>query len=282
MTRRTRSCQRRHFNALLIAVYVIIGIGVVCWVFNSRAQQRQEHSQRLDGLPTAEALYEVKMPEGTPHQLVTNKGMTLSFNERTHNPNYVAWELTRDEVGGLEERRSAFTHDDRVNGCAYTEDYRRSGFDRGHMMPAADAKSDPEMMEQTFMLTNICPQRHSLNGGSWKKLEEKCRLRVQRDSAIIIIAGPVPGDRITQYIGETGVAVPQRFFKVILAPYISTPYAIGFVMPNDRVPGGMQATAMSIDDVERITGYDFFSALPDSLEEALESYFSFNRFSRNQ
>lgn len=99
------------------------------------------------------------------------------------------------------------------------------------------------------------------------------------DSAIIIICGPVVTDRITSRIGETGVAVPERFFKVILSPFANPPRAIGFVMPNGKLRGGIQAAAVSVNEVERITGYDFFAALPDDVEEEIEDQCKFNFWS---
>lgn len=206
--------------------------------------------------------------------------MTISFNSGFHVPNWVGWELTRDKAEGSEPRADRFTRDDNVRGCAWPEDYRGSGYDRGHMAPAADMKWDGEAMRMSFMLTNVCPQDHALNAGAWKKLEEKCRLWAQADSVIYIVAGPVLTDTIDTYIGGNGVAVPKRFFKVIVSPYADPPRGIGFVMPNGKVPGGMQATAMSIDEVEAITGHDFFSGLPDDVEAAVESQCRFGLWSR--
>lgn len=271
--------RRSSLVSSLLPVCLVVVIVLIAWAVVSSARAGTPAADRPDGLPSGQELCRVKIPQGLPDQPIVTEQMNISFSKETHCPNYVAWELTVDEVGGSEGRRGKFTSDPRVSGCATTDDYRNSGFDRGHMMPAADAKWSADMMDQTFMLTNICPQRHSLNGGAWKSLEEKCRDRAAVDSALIIVCGPVPGDRVTQRIGATGVAVPRRFFKVIMAPYAPEPYAIGFIMPNDRVPGGMQAAATTVDEVERVTGMDFFSAMPDSLEEALESQVRFHRFS---
>lgn len=80
-----------------------------------------------------------------------------------------------------------------------------------------------------------------------------------RDSAIVIVCGPILTDEITRAIGPGNVSVPERFFKVVLAPYANPPRAIGFIMNNGHVPGGMQAAAVSVDEVESATGYDFFA-----------------------
>lgn len=173
------------------------------------------------------------LPHGlvaAPERTVTNPdleevevlygAMTISFNPGFHVPNWVGWELTRDKAEGSEPRADRFTRDDNVRGCAWPEDYRGSGYDRGHMAPAADMKWDGEAMHKSFMLTNVCPQESTqLNAGAWKKLEEKCRLWAQADSVIYIVAGPVLTDTVlTPHIGGNGVAVPSCFFKVSVSP----------------------------------------------------------------
>lgn len=221
----------------------------------------------------------VTTPETIPSQIVNYEGMILSFNKDLHIPNWVAWELTATEVSGTFPRDDNFRGDDNVIGSAEKWDYSYSGYDRGHMAPAGDMKWSAKAMDESFYMTNMCPQAKSLNTGAWKRLEEKCRQWAEIDSAIIVICGPIVTDPINEYIGDSKVAVPQRFFKVILSPYIENPRGIGFIMPNAKVPGGMQAAAVSIDEVERVTGYDFFSSLPDEVENDVESQCKFHYWS---
>lgn len=221
-------------------------------------------------------------PATLPEQRVTYTGMELSFNPEWHEPNWVAWELTADETMGDIKRENNFYCDESVKGCADHYDYSYSGYDRGHMAPAADMKWSAQAMHSSFSMANICPQSKSLNTGAWKRLEEKCRIWAQADSAIIIISGPVTTDKPKDYIGDSRVAVPQRFFKVILSPYVTPMRGIGFIMPNDKVAGGMQAAAVSIDEVERVTGHDFFASLPDELENEVESQCDFHYWSTHK
>lgn len=221
----------------------------------------------------------VTTPESIPSQIVNYDGMILSFNKDLHIPNWVAWELTATEVSGTFPRDDNFRGDDNVIGSAEKWDYSYSGYDRGHMAPAGDMKWSAKAMDESFYMTNMCPQAKSLNTGAWKRLEEKCRQWAEIDSAIIVICGPIVTDPINEYIGDSKVAVPQRFFKVILSPYIENPRGIGFIMPNAKVPGGMQAAAVSIDEVEQVTGYDFFSSLPDEVENDVESQCKFHYWS---
>lgn len=210
------------------------------------------------------------------------RGMDLSFNPQYHIPNWVSWELTSDETSGEVSRTNKFSADPEIPESAETWDYNYSGYDRGHMAPAGDMRWNREAMEQTFLMTNICPQVKSLNAGSWKNLEEKCRQWAQADSAIYIVCGPVIDGKPIEYIGDTRVYVPRRFFKVIISPYANPARGIGFIMPNGKVPGGMQACAVPIDSVESLTGHDFFASLPDDIEADVESKCDFHYWSTHR
>lgn len=224
-------------------------------------------------------LEKVVTATGLPEQLINYEGMVVSFNKDAHVPNWVAWELTADEVAGTVPRAKDFFADKSVTGCANPWDYSYSGYDRGHMAPAGDMKWSTVAMQQSFCMTNICPQNNDLNSGAWMRLEEECRVWAQADSAIVIVAGPVLSDDLTETIGDTKVIVPHRFFKVVLSPYADPPRGIAFIMNNGKVPGGMQAAAVTIDEVERVTGHDFFSALPDDVEAQVESECRFHYWS---
>lgn len=259
--------KRRKRNAMIRRIIVLLIILVVAGVYAYNEKRAAQYEGIRDGL---DSLLMVKIPTGLPHQEVEYSAMKLSFNKDLHIPNYVAWELTRGELEKKVGRNQGFMTDRNVDGCPTVDDYKKSGFDKGHMMPAADAKFDAQAMVETFMLTNICPQASELNQGSWRSLEEKCRIWADADSAIVIVCGPIVNDEMTETIGGTKVAVPKRFFKVILSPYANPPRSIGFIMPNGKVHGGMQMAAVSVNEVERITGYDFFSSLPDDIEEKIE------------
>lgn len=250
----------------------------VAWTACNFIKASDQTSSRVD----CGSLTTVLMPESIPSQIKEYTGYTVSFNPQTHCPNWVAWELTADETRGVEPRAKRFWTDTDIDGCAQTSDYRNTGFDRGHMAPAGDMKWSNEAMNDCFSLANICPQTKSLNSGTWGKLEEKCRKRAQADSVVIIVCGPVPGEEPSAHIGLTGVAVPQRFFKVILSPTTTPPMAIGFIMPNGYVKGGMQGVAVSVDSVETLTGYDFFSPLPDDIEDRVEAQCNFPKWSRTR
>lgn len=252
-------------------VVLIALIALIWWSVRASGKPKTSHHDYT-------GLLEVVTRSGTPEERLSGAGMEISFNPSMHIPNWVAWELTADEADGAEPRSNKFNPDPRTHASATTADYRNSGYDRGHMAPAGDMKWSQESMAESFYMTNICPQVHSLNASAWKTLEESCRRWARRDSAIIIVCGPMRTDSYIERIGQTGVAVPAEFFKVVIAPYANPPRGIAFIMPNGYVDGGLQTTVCSIDDVEARTGHDFFSSLPDEIENEIETQHDLNQW----
>lgn len=204
--------------------------------------------------------------------ILHHKGFVVSYNAEWKIPNWVAWELTASETQPKMEREDSFCEDPDFKGPQATlDDYRRSGYSRGHMVPAADMRWDEQAMAECFYLTNMCPQQSAFNAGNWGQLERQCREWAQRDSAIWIVCGPIVG-KSPKRIGQGKVVVPSAFFKVILAPYAKTPRAIGFIYPHRNKKGAkMHEFMMSVDEVERRTGIDFFASLPDDVERKVEA-----------
>ena len=145
------------------------------------------------------------------------------------------------------------------------------------MCPAGDNKWDKAAMNQSFLLTNMCPQDEKLNGGGWKKLEEKCRAWANQYGSIYIVAGPIFEGAIKRTIGESRIAVPDAFYKVVLC-LEGSPKGVGFVYVNNSSSQSMYDNVYSVDDVERITGIDFFPALPDDIENEVERNVDMNEW----
>ncbi len=208
--------------------------------------------------------------------LLFKRQYIISYNIERLCPTYVCWELTPERVNGTAERTDNFMPDPAVSEKlrVVTGDYANSGYDRGHMCPAADNKNTEDAMMESFFMTNICPQTHSLNAGGWKELEEFCRSWVRDYNApLYICCGPIFDKKRPKTIGKRKgfkVAVPDRFYKVILYVGRQT-QAIGFIYPNQKCDGDMRDYAVSVDDVEKVTGLDFFYQLDDKTEKAVES-----------
>lgn len=222
---------------------------------------------------------------GTKHtQTIRHKGYTLSFDPRHNTPEWVAWELTSQEANGTKPRADEFQPDPNVDEAhrVTTEDYKGSGYDRGHMIPAADMKWDSRAMAESFYMSNICPQDHSLNAGSWATLEKACRRWATQEGAIYIVCGPVyaPGKTPKQIGREHKVDVPDGFFKCVLSLYPGQEKAVGFYYENRSGKQPMAQTALTVDSVEQLTGLDFFAAVPDSIENRVEATFSLKAWER--
>ncbi len=202
-------------------------------------------------------------------------GYRSSFNAKTLCPNYVCWKLTPQRVKGFRERSDNFHGDPDLREKLRVEtfDYSGSGYDRGHMCPAGDNKYSEEAMDESFCMTNVCPQAHSMNKGDWRELEEICRKWAKNYGEVYIACGPIFDSRNPKKIGkrkEYKVSVPDRFFKVVLTMG-RKPKAIGFIFPNDDTDLDLRDYAVSVDEVERVTGINFFHILPDNQEDVLES-----------
>ena len=217
--------------------------------------------------------YELPAPlKDRSEQILERTGYTTSYNRDTRNPNWVAWHLTRDHTRGQNQRKQAlFSEDMDVTPRATNNDYYNSRYDRGHMCPAGDNKWDRKAMNESFLFTNICPQNHGLNKNEWNDLEIQCREWAREYGAIDIVCGPVYDGNASRTIGKNKVRVPDAFFKVILCRKGGKPKAIGFIYRNIGQHQTMQEAVRTVDEIEQLTGIDFFPALEDQLERKIEA-----------
>lgn len=199
-------------------------------------------------------------------------GYTVSYNTFYKTPNWVAWELTREETKGNEGRTDKFVPDpDLPEPRVQHSDYTRSGYDRGHMAPAADMKWSKKAMKESFYMSNICPQVGNLNRGDWNDLEEECRKWAGKYGTVYIACGPIFDSTSPKRIGKNKVGVPDRFFKVVLIYNRKNPMAMGFLFRNKANSQDLKKYMVTVDSIEEITGLDFFSKLPDSIENRIEA-----------
>lgn len=230
------------------------------------AETIQPAAQPSDGLELPAPLQRV------PEQILRRTGYTTSYNRDTRQPNWVAWHLTADHTTGPYKREGIKFHEDEdvPEPRAVDWDYARSGYDRGHMCPSGDNKWSRKAQEESFLFTNICPQNSGLNRGDWNEMENQCRRWAKRLGDVYIVAGPIFYKGKPKTIGKNKVAVPDAFFKVVLAMK-GTPKAIGFIYKNVEGNRPKDAYVNSVDEVERITGIDFFPSLPDDVEQKVEA-----------
>ena len=197
------------------------------------------------------------------------------FSEQMRIPLAVSWYLTGNHVSGNYKRKGvAFHPDEEVKGDPVTTfDYMQSGYSRGHMCPSGDNKWNQRAQEESFLMTNICPQTGKLNGGDWNDLEMLCRTWAKRYDRVYIVCGPILRGTTHKTIGRQRsrrITVPEAFYKVVLRTG-QNPAAIGFIYENNNASQPMREAVRTVDEIEKITGFDFFSALPDDVERRIEA-----------
>lgn len=181
--------------------------------------------------------------------------------------------LTKESINGKQKRTNNFRKDYDVYPTVDSRDYKGSGYDRGHMVPAGDMKLNRTSMSETFYMTNMSPQKSGFNSGVWRALEEGLRNQVRKRSEAFVVTGPVLLPFTNYKRIQSGVSIPDEYYKIAYFPEEQT--MLAFLIPNASQRGRSYTTfQVSVDELETLTGYDFFAELEDELEEELESEFS--------
>lgn len=202
--------------------------------------------------------------------IINHYAYSLSYNEQHEQANWVAYELTKEELKSVCKRSNNFNIDPLVKtGSAENEDYKGSGYDRGHLAPAGDNTWSKIAMEESFYYSNMSPQDKHFNRGIWKNLEELVREWTNENNSLYIVTGPILSNNLKS-IGANKVSIPNFFYKVILDYNQPNIKSIGFIIPNKDSKNSLDKFVVSIDSLEKVTGYDFFYQLPDSVENRLE------------
>ena len=199
------------------------------------------------------------LPTGPADQVVDHAHFSLGYEEDWEQARWTAHRLTAEQVRTRGVRRDDdFRPDRRIRtGSAERADYRRSGYSRGHLVPFGDQNYDAGAGRETFLYSNISPQLAAHNGAVWRELEDNVRDWAVRHGGLYVVTGPIVG-RSPERIGPNGVAVPEAFYKVLLA---DGGEAIAFVIPHERQEAPLEAFAKTVDEAEAITGLDFYPEL---------------------
>lgn len=205
------------------------------------------------------------------NEIVNHEYYTLSYNEKHEQPNWVQYIVTREMINGPAQRESAFVEDTCVSTfSAKSADYKKSGFDRGHLCPAADMRLNNKCMSETFYMSNISPQRHQFNAGVWLDLENYVRSLVDRYDSLYVVTGPVLTDDLPCIYGKyNNVSVPEYFYKIIYSEKHS--WMLGYLVPhktNYKTKKELFMYKVPVDSIESLTQIDFFHGVYN--EEWLE------------
>jgi len=210
---------------------------------------------------------------GSNDQIIRHRRYTLRYREQYEQADWVAYKLTGEEARAyLSRDGNKFVPDPLVKtGSATHADYTRSGYDRGHLAPAGDFNTSPDDKQDTFYMSNISPQVPDFNRGIWNDLEQKFRQWAERDEELYVVTGPILKSGLPTIGKYNEIAVPEMYYKIALCLTDDQPRMIGFLMKNEFSSENLKTFVVSVDEIERLTGIDFFPRIPDTLEKKLES-----------
>lgn len=220
----------------------------------------------------------IEIPQKGPNEkIIQHAGYATSYNHQHHQPNWVAYELFGKRLIAVTERNNRFTQDPLIKPpTCLSADYTKSGYDRGHLVPAADMLWDEDAMRESFYMSNISPQVPGFNRGIWKALEEKVRSWARSGSHLFICAGPLLGDTLKRHIGvRNAVTVPDYFFKAIIDT-VGVDRGIAYIIPNQSSKSSLSTFAVTIDHLEAVISRDLFPSLEDDIEMKVERAIGFS------
>lgn len=230
-------------------------------VLTSTISKKQEKNNALsfDFLPTS-----------TTNQIVKHDYYSFSYNEKYEQAEWVAYELKKNYVRSSNFDRPYFIEDPKVKTrSADWRNYKKSGYDKGHLCPAGDMEFEINAYNDTFFTSNISPQIHDFNGGVWNRLEQKVRYWATKyDGVYVITAGVLQPNLKT--IGQEKVLVPNYFYKILLDNSNGNYKMIAFLVPNEKSDKPLYSFVVSVDSIEKMTGIDFFPKLENKTENRLE------------
>ncbi len=231
------------------------------------SDSRASYTQRVN----SEEFDDSFLPSSTTGVVVKHNFFTLSYSEKGEQAEWVAYELKKSDLSKNEFERPYFIEDKKVKTkSADWRNYKNSGYDRGHLCPAGDRRQSFEAYNETFLTSNISPQNHDFNAGIWNRLEQKVRFWAEKyDGVYVVTGGVLKGNLKT--IGDENVSVPNEFYKIVVDASGGSYKAIAFLIPNKSSSESFYEYVVTIDEVEVVTGIDFFPQLPDSIENKLES-----------
>jgi endonuclease G len=210
-------------------------------------------------------------------QRVVHTLFTLSYSEAYELPSWVAYKLTPEQAKATGKFKEKYMADPLVTtGSSMPKDYRDAPFIMGQLIPVEDMLISPQAAEETFLMSNIVPQKPAFNHFVWKANEQLIREWAKEGSTLYIVAGPVLTDVPFFTFGPSKVSIPTRYYKVVLDVHGNR--AIGFLFRANTANGQPKSFAVSVDEVEKVTGLDFFPSLPDDVEQAVESSTDFSKW----
>jgi len=266
---KSKQKKSRFVNTFITNTIIVFGTLIILWKVDFTPGTPDTKTSLKDSVPEEYYPFSNSV-KGSDGEIVKHTYFTFSYNELYEQPDWVAYMLTPEMLSGDAKRKSRFINDPFVKtGSASHDDYTNTGFDRGHLMPAATCNFDQNAKDETFYASNLSPQVPGFNRGIWKEIEEKVRSWTNEFGHLYVVTGPanfIPDS----VIGENRVGVPESFYKVILYKKGSEYSSAGFLLKNEKSNLEPEDFLIPVDSVEKVTGLDFFWELQDSIEESIE------------
>ena len=212
------------------------------------------------------------------HQTLIYTQFTLSYNEEHEQSDWVAYELTGNEAAMSRDRCNCFSKDKQVTtGSSIESDYRSTGFDKGHLCPAADNNMSDKANRESFLMSNMSPQLPSFNREVWAELESWVRKQAELHSTIYVVTGPVFTNNLGT-IGGNNVTIPGYFYKTLLRFDGIKAKTIGFLLPQVGATGNIKDYVVPVNTIETLTGLDFYPELDNSVENKVEAQYEIKKW----
>ncbi len=262
---KTKSFRNNRINYTILLLLCVIGF----WLFEN-FYTPNIYSENVD-TENRTILPELFQPSSTTGDIVKHEHFTLSYNEPFEQAEWVAYMLKKEHLTYDDRKRPYFIEDPKVKTkSADWRNYKGSGYDRGHLCPAGDRRFSKQAYNETFYTSNISPQNREFNAGVWNQLEMQIRRWVKKNGTHFVITGGVLQKGLDE-IGDEDVDVPKFYYKIIAKGNADNLTMIGFLMPNKPSSKPIEDFVVSIDNIEALTGVDFFQDLPDTQERTLEN-----------
>ncbi len=260
-----RRSQKNQFVYTVLLVLCIIGFW---WFENSYIPASGSKGKAGAGKPAVAAY---AMPSSTTGVRIDHSYFSLSYKEEGEQAEWVAYTLHARQLTPDHRERPWFIEDPKIGSkSADWRNYRRSGYNRGHLCPAGDRRFSEDAYNETFYTSNISPQLPEFNAGVWNRLEQQVRSWALAYKELQVVTGGVLSEGLPT-IGEEKVAVPGSFYKIVIRGGEDSPKVLAFLLPHKESNRPLTDFLVTVDSLEQLTHIDFFPGLPDSVESKLES-----------
>lgn len=273
-----KSKDKKYYIFVALVFIVLYGLNKVDFDFSKldKSQNNETASSEITSsdevvLQSTDKTY--FLPTSTTNQIIQHSTYYLSYSEYHEQAEWVAYELKPEHILGGKHKRPYFNQDPKVSTTsAHWNNYKNSGYTRGHLLPAGDRTFSKEAYDETFYTSNISPQLQEFNTGIWNSLEMRIRNFARKNGKVYVVTGGILTNNL-KTIGKEKVAVPEYFYKVLLHKQNGSYKMKAYLIPHkEEARKALKNYMVPTDSIEKLTSIDFFHFLDDKLEDELEGF----------